>query len=582
MPTPGFFVLRDAVKPALPAGVYRLRAAQELTEEGRSLTSSAPIPTSETTFEITSPRYLLPPAEVLSTFPPNQAAGSFSSRLPQIVLRRRTLPWERTHDAPPHVDTPWLALVVLADGEATFLDQVPVARCVTPGVTLTGRSDSDVGSAVAVPASVVRRVFPAQDELHLLAHVREVDLSDTELALGDDDGWMAVVLSNRLPQPGVRYRACLISLEGQLDRLSLSNTHPVAASYTPPAGGLAAPQRFERLRLNAEEGTLAPSVLWADAWSGDGLEGTGRPAAPPTAEDAVGPAAPDSGSADADPASEPDPIYTFPILTSWSFACTFGGDFQSRMQALDVGLLGTVRHVPLVGPPRRVPEVLPTGHIGMDTLTRDGEPARCWYRGPFVPTPGTRAMPDAAGRLPLRHVSDQGRALGADGREQIGLAVAFEIGRLLALAEPSVVAALQRWRSARFEVARRRTLRLYDDALGDLRLASELALGHRLTQQLVNDLGRPFGLGPVRGIVDPIDDPLFTNPALDAFQVLDRMDMVEFARRSGLFDNPAWGVDALADTPGRLGGAVLRAEDLARRLMEMSLVIEASRLGGGA
>ena len=57
-------------------------------------------------------------------------------------------------------------------------------------------------------------MFPTKDELPLLSHVRRVDLNDTELALGDDDGWMAVVLSNRLPQPGVRYQACLISLGG--------------------------------------------------------------------------------------------------------------------------------------------------------------------------------------------------------------------------------------------------------------------------------------------------------------------------------------------------------------------------------
>jgi hypothetical protein len=51
--------------------------------------------------------------------------------------------------------------------------------------------------------------------------VREVDLADTELAVGDDDGFLAVVLANRLPQfdrvhcQPVRYMACLINIEGQ-------------------------------------------------------------------------------------------------------------------------------------------------------------------------------------------------------------------------------------------------------------------------------------------------------------------------------------------------------------------------------
>ena len=47
--------------------------------------------------------------------------------------------------------------------------------------------------------TVVDKVFPTVEDLPLLVHVREVDLADTELANGDDDGWLAVVLANRLP-----------------------------------------------------------------------------------------------------------------------------------------------------------------------------------------------------------------------------------------------------------------------------------------------------------------------------------------------------------------------------------------------
>ena len=48
---------------------------------------------------------------------------------------------------------------------------------------------------------IVEKVFPCRRRAGLLCHVRKVDLHDTELALGDDDGYLAVVLSNRLPQP---------------------------------------------------------------------------------------------------------------------------------------------------------------------------------------------------------------------------------------------------------------------------------------------------------------------------------------------------------------------------------------------
>ena len=62
----------------------------------------------------------------------------------------------------------------------------------------------------------------------LLAHAREVDINDTELMMGDDDGFLAVVIANRLPLPGqdaegeevpVKYLACLVNLEGQFDQL---------------------------------------------------------------------------------------------------------------------------------------------------------------------------------------------------------------------------------------------------------------------------------------------------------------------------------------------------------------------------
>ena len=67
----------------------------------------------------------------------------------------------------------------------------------------------------------------------MLCHLREVDLADTELALGDDDGYMAVVLGNRLPQPGVKYLACLVNLEGQYGRLPVIPDEQLVISYFP-------------------------------------------------------------------------------------------------------------------------------------------------------------------------------------------------------------------------------------------------------------------------------------------------------------------------------------------------------------
>src|SRR5262249_56928111 len=103
----------------------------------------------------------------------------------------------------------------------------PLAHCSTPALPLLDPAAQDVaqGLYLAVPQTVVNKIFPTIEDLRLLVHVREVDINDTELANGDDDGWLAVVLANRLPVfdtatgKSVRYMAALVNVEGQLDSL---------------------------------------------------------------------------------------------------------------------------------------------------------------------------------------------------------------------------------------------------------------------------------------------------------------------------------------------------------------------------
>ena len=89
----GKFVLHSFVEPPVKAGRYQLRGTQPIPE----------LPVAEHAAEVTvsSPRYVMPPDQILSTFPPAMAQGDFGGRLPQIVLKRRTLPWERDPGGPP-------------------------------------------------------------------------------------------------------------------------------------------------------------------------------------------------------------------------------------------------------------------------------------------------------------------------------------------------------------------------------------------------------------------------------------------------------------------------------------------------
>lgn len=553
MPKTGYFILHSNVMPKLTAGRYELVSEHKDT----------PFDVAQEQIHVTvaAPRYVMPTDQILSTFPPANAEGAFGDRLPQIVLKRRTLPWERNPEGKTEVSNiPWLALVVVAEGEAQLSTATPVAQCVTSGTTLLDAAeDKDVeqGLYLAVTETVVKKIFPCKEDLELLVHVREVNINDTELANGDDDGWLAVVLANRLPvfdtaagKP-VRYMACLVNLEGQLG--VLPPPEPPEDSFTfelaqdwrvleaidprigpdpramggidignivlpgpggmmsaPPPGSMAAPPA-------AAESAGIPTV-------GVALDGASAMKETATAQHWMG-ATEKVASAALDPDAKflvrdamasgfrypiefvaLEAVYRFPVLAHWSFTTNEGATFETLMQDLDVGLLGTVPEDAADAPPApEGPEVVQTGHIGLDHRTRRGDPVRAWYRGPLVPNPTERDP--AGGKQPqLAHSADQLRRVVPDGREDLSLAAAFEIGRLLGLSQLSVVSALLRFREEQFGVGRVHEIlsrvtpfslpKIYDQRID---------LGRFVAVKVIDDLvHNPVEmLGPRRPIADP-------------------------------------------------------------------------------
>jgi hypothetical protein len=569
MPTPGTFILHSRAVPPLGAGDYSLQGTQEVAGGATDPYTGH--------LRVTSARYRMPPDQILSSYPPANAEGAFESRLPQVVIRRRTLPWERVMDDA-HREIPWMALVVIAEGEGQISGETPVKDCVTPGVTLSGPNDVASGVYLAVSETVVKSVFPTKDDLQLLVHVREVDLNDTELALGDDDGFLAVILANRLPQydrvncKPVRYMACLINLEGQLDVLptpadsaafdfsavevvqdirllvegmSLSADQYIMGTRVNPAPvpgpGLAAgtmPDAAAAVTASSagaqttftaslSAATTAQTGIIAESWkttqtSVNDIAASATPAeAGRLVRDAM-----TSGFRFPVELLVSEKVFRFPVLAHWSFTCTGAGSFQSLMQGLDVGLLGTLPADPTARPkpdcapppkgdappptepPRPNPECTETGHVGLHHLTRRGDSLRAWYRGPLTLHVTERAQP-ADGRLPLAHTSDQLRRVTPDGREDVALAAAFEIGRLLAFSQPSVVSALMRWRAEQFGAERAR--RLGRVALGSLTMlgpalkGSIFDLGQLTGKQMVLAAAQApeRALAPNRPLADP-------------------------------------------------------------------------------
>lgn len=532
-PQRGQFTLHARAVPPLKAGDYVLTGTQQV--------AGGEVAPYDGHLRISSPRYAMPPDQILSTFPPANAEGSFAHRLPQIVLKRRTLPWDR-RPGPGEPDAmPWLALVVIAEGEGQLSGETPVAQCVTPGKTLAGEADVPTGVYLAVSKTVVDKVFPTKQDVALLAHVRQVDPSDTELGLGDDDGFLAVVMANRLPQfhrsagPGdpdrpVRYLACLVNLEEQL---------PVLPKPPPPASTFEVTAQVAVLNLATFATTTDTDryVMGGTAVAAAGSAPRERAAAESTA--AMGAARPVKTAATSTTASTqnwklaPDrvaevavsaaaeeagrlvrdtmgmnfrynvehlitfePTYRFPVLAHWSFTAGSAGSFETYLQGLDVGLLGTAAPAPPPppagtpppSPPTRAPaELTDTGHVGLAHLTRRGDATRAWYRGPLTPRPAGVDPGRPEVRPPLAHASDQLRRVTPDGREDLSLAAAFEIGRLLALSQPSVISAQLRWRREQFGAARVR--RFAEAALAGL---GKFGL---VTGDRVADLGRLLGRG---------------------------------------------------------------------------------------
>lgn len=410
----GFIRLHSAVRPALLAGDYTLRLEHTIDAD-----AVQPV---ERPLQVVAPQFSLPGTEVASVFPPSRAAGAFGTRLPEIVLGRRTLPWERRlGSAGVAASAPWLALMVLTPNEATFRTGVPVTQVIPASkhAALGVTEKSGTCDCVETSLNVVQAVLPRADELGWLCHVREVSLDDTELAGTDQDGFFSVVLANRLPRVGRAYGAYLVSVEGREDVLPAKGADPAATS---PGAGEVTPSGPRDQRL--------------------------------------------------------------PVLAHWEFSVEPGGDFQDLAQNVDIGALGTA--------PAGCPGVTPTGHVATRHRTRLGRETAAWYRGPLTPREVGRRDP-----VPL-FSADQARRIATDGLEDLSEAAAFELGRLLAMADPEFTAAVQEWRRADLADGVAQETFGFVPGVTDLGLADPLAdAAHAIARAEVATIGAPGApLGP--------------------------------------------------------------------------------------
>lgn len=448
-PEVGEMLLHDYILPPLLAGRYRLAVDTEVKIDN----AQQPLENRFAHFDIDAPRFTLAANEISGVFPPKNGHGPFDDAIPHIALGRRTLPWERLFaQAHPTVDgmpIPWFALLVFEDGECSIEVKQKIAdKLPADAVTRLGVPGDQLVDTVTASRELIVDLMPAYAELALLTHVREVNVNDRELGAGDSDGFFAVVMSNRIPRRGGKYRCCLVSIEERTDIVPAVPPPPSsivvdvfdridevfidnAFELRTPPGTVRSTERSFAGNFAANIGGGAVSDRISKVASVREREGDSVKVA--VEKDRIGALAHRHPSAVLQRAS-------LVLLTTWTFECEGTASFRALMQAMDVGMIGKPRD--------GGPQVTDSGHLRVEAINRAGAPETVFYRGPLVPAPLSR---DPNGPY---HSADQARRVAPEvGAEDVSYACAFEVGRLAAAADARLAQELMRWRRGAYRRA---------------------------------------------------------------------------------------------------------------------------------
>ena len=531
-PAPGQMILYDDITPPLVDNSYRLTLQTNVTIDG----NNQPLDSKQAFFNIEGPRFRLTATDVASVVPPRNGHGPFSEVVPHIAIYRRTLPWERkinpdgspipvpktNSDLPalPQDGLPWLALLLFEEGEYRLLQNQPLEQVLpSDALQAMGNPQGVTCDAIEVSSDLLAAVMPSIEELQLLAHVRQVNVDDRELGVGSTDGFFSVIMSNRLPSANSKCRACLVSLEG---RLSLVPTEPPAQQpgFSPVFVGTVA---IENLPARAEAKSVALPAVAAPA-VGVGNVGVTFKNPPGVVRNPI----------------VFEQMTRLVLLYSWQYETIGNDNFRGLMQKLDVGLVGKVQqpgHPPLTD----------TCHLKIDLTDRSGAPEQAWYRGPLVPFQLTR---DSLGPY---HSADQCRRASAEtGGEDVSYAAAFEVGRLLAAADPRLAQELMRWRREAFKQSSRAdSVSLAETSLS---IAASVDLHGPVTPVLATNAVQRAAKG-----IGPVADPYGLNNVANVVGLNPAAVQQEFQLAT-----PAEAVALLGGDPGALGATVSAVPPTAR------------------
>jgi hypothetical protein len=406
----------DNYVPALKDGQFTIGLAQTLAGDA-SLPAQPQAPITQQ-FIVRGPRFTLSPGLVSQVFPPANSSGSYDQYLPQIVLNRPSLPWERDLISSDPT-TPWLALLVFNQDELPQPQSLPAGSQQNPacsqsvllnnvinppsgtlGPSLSLASDEDPGqiycNVIDIPVATFNALLPSLADLPFLAHTRQVSLENKAATPGQtpQTGWFSAVIANRFAVPPTAPAAQtgnivhLVSLEG-FESVLNQNSAPTVTGY--------------------------PLVRMISLYSWTYT-------------------------------SQADPAENFSTLMN-NLVTNASTNFLLAL--------------PLPNPPapsqdpvttQTVQARLQTGYIPLRYAMLSGDQTFAWYRGPLSPVPVSRFLADTGPgqaenpAVPFT-VSDAMIFDPASGLFDQSYATAFQTGRSLALASASFAQSLLNWRA---------------------------------------------------------------------------------------------------------------------------------------
>ena len=384
--------------PPLKDNTYSLELIHNLSYGSTTQTASK-----TRSFVVAGERFSLKPDQISKQFPPANAQGHFDNVLPHVVLTRRTLPWERAVTESDN-NASWLALLVFNAANAptpitgTLADLYPASNT-SGGGTLTSDIGS-YGSALEDTEAFLGYGESAADNCSYIELSKSQfaqlapslqDLSwnahGRTVTITDSTNEFAAVVANNLPTAGQQSTVHLVSLEG-------------LGAYLPDDDGtLPAAFTFNGVRL-----------VTLYSWSFL--------------------VAPEEAS------------FCHLLLGLNGGVNSTNGELNDSQLRLPAGF------TPAVATSSAAKLPFASGYTvlaGQDALVDN----TYWYRGPLSPstiTPSQANSSWSAGLLPADHANDLPVTVAATPTTDSSLAAAWQLGRLMALADKNFAMAQVSWK----------------------------------------------------------------------------------------------------------------------------------------